>query len=102
MWSGGKDSALALDRARRAGLEVGTLLTFHDAASGRVRFHATRIEVIRAQAAAAGVGLIAIATSWPEMEAALVAQLRDLAAAGYAGVGLGDLHPAGVRAWYEE
>ncbi len=102
MWSGGKDSALALDRARRAGLDVRTLLTFHDAETGRVRFHATRVEMIRAQAAAVGVELIAVATSWPEMEAALASQLRDLAGAGYAGVVLGDIHLADVRAWYEE
>jgi uncharacterized protein (TIGR00290 family) len=102
MWSGGKDSALALDRARRAGLDVRTLLTFHDAETGRVRFHATRVEVIRAQAAAVGVELIAVATSWPEMEAALASQLRDLAGAGYAGVVLGDIHLVDVRAWYEE
>ena len=43
MWSGGKDSALALDRACRAGMEVTRLLTFYDSATQRVRFHATRV-----------------------------------------------------------
>jgi diphthamide synthase (EF-2-diphthine--ammonia ligase) len=43
LWSGGKDSSLALRRSLLAGLEVRRLLNFHDAASGRVRFHATRV-----------------------------------------------------------
>jgi uncharacterized protein (TIGR00290 family) len=103
MWSGGKDSALALARARRAGLEVRTLLTFYESASGRVRFHATRIELIGEQAAATGIrSLVAVGTPWPEMESALGRELERLRAAGYAGVVLGDIHLADVRAWYEE
>ena len=39
MTSGGKDSILALDRAREAELDVRYLVTFHDGATGRVRFH---------------------------------------------------------------
>jgi len=30
MWSGGKDSALALDRASKAGLDVARLVSFYD------------------------------------------------------------------------
>ena len=45
MWSGGKDSALALARARAQGLPVSLLLNFHDLESGRVRFHATRVDL---------------------------------------------------------
>ena len=57
MWSGGKDSALALQRARANGIEVARLITFHDAATGRVRFHATRVEMVQAQAIATGQGV---------------------------------------------
>lgn len=102
MWSGGKDSALALHRARGAGIEVTRLINFYDAATGRVRFHATRIEMIQAQAAAAGIELQAIGTSWPEMEGRLVAELARLRSEGFVGVVLGDIHLADVRAWYEE
>ena len=41
MWSGGKDSALALWRARRHGLHVEWLVNIYDRATERVRFHAT-------------------------------------------------------------
>jgi uncharacterized protein (TIGR00290 family) len=102
LWSGGKDSALALDRARRAGLEVRRLLTFYDVETGRVRFHATRVEMLRAQSEAAGVQLRAIGTSWDEMEARLCEELAALRREGFQGVVLGDIHLADVRAWYEE
>lgn len=102
MWSGGKDSALALQRARLAGLEVRRLLNFFDAASGRVRFHATRVELLQAQADALRVELRAIGTTPAEMEGRLQAELATLREAGFAGVVLGDIHLADVRAWYEE
>jgi len=102
MWSGGKDSALALDRARRAGIEVSRLLTFYDSATHRVRFHATRVDMLEAQATAAGIDLHAIPTSWPEMEANLGLELSSLREEGFAGVVFGDIHLADVRAWYEE
>jgi uncharacterized protein (TIGR00290 family) len=101
MWSGGKDSALALDRARRAGLDVARLISFYDSATRRVRFHATRVEMLEAQAAASGVGLHAIPTSWPEMEASLGRELGLLHEEGFVGVIFGDIHLADVRDWYE-
>jgi uncharacterized protein (TIGR00290 family) len=101
MWSGGKDSALALRRARAAGIDVRRLLTFYDAESGRVRFHATRIALLEAQAAALGADLRAVGTSWPEMESRLRDELAKLRSEGFAGVVLGDIHLADVRAWYE-
>ena len=101
MWSGGKDSALALDRAGRRGLEVTRLLSFYDSTTRRVRFHATRVEMLEAQASAIGIELRAIATTWDEMEANLRQQLESLREEGFAGVVFGDIHLADVRAWYE-
>jgi uncharacterized protein (TIGR00290 family) len=102
MWSGGKDSALALDRALRRGLEVTRLLSLYDSTTRRVRFHATRVEMLEAQAAAVGIGLSAIATTWDEMEATLQRELASLREEGFAGVVFGDIHLADVRAWYED
>ena len=101
MWSGGKDSALALDRARRSGLDVTKLISFYESVTRRVRFHATRVEMLEAQAAAIGVDLHAIPTSWPEMEASLDRELGLLRERGFAGVIFGDIHLADVRDWYE-
>ena len=102
MWSGGKDSALALQRATAGGLEISRLINFFDASTGRVRFHATRVDMIRAQAIATGIELRAIGTSWPAMEARLCAELATLREEGFAGVVLGDIHLAEVRKWYED
>jgi uncharacterized protein (TIGR00290 family) len=102
MWSGGKDSALALQRATTSGIEVKRLINFYDAATGRVRFHATRAEMIRAQAVATGIELMAIGTSWPAMEARFCDELVGLRKEGFVGVMLGDIHLAEVRAWYEQ
>src|SRR6185369_4232252 len=100
MWSGGKDSALALTRARAQGLEVGALLNFIDGASRRVRFHATRAELIAAQAAAAGIALRQHATSWEEFDRSFRGALQQLVADGFAGLIFGDIHLVDVRAWY--
>jgi uncharacterized protein (TIGR00290 family) len=102
MWSGGKDSALALDRARRSGIDVARLISFYDSATGRVRFHATRVEMLEAQGAAIGIDLQAIPTSWPGMEANLSRELSSLRAEGFTGLVFGDIHLVDVRAWYEE
>jgi uncharacterized protein (TIGR00290 family) len=102
MWSGGKDSALALDRASRRGLEVDRLVSFYDSTTQRVRFHATRVEMLEAQAAAIGIGLRAIPTTWAEMESSLRHALASLREEGFTGVVFGDIHLADVRAWYED
>jgi uncharacterized protein (TIGR00290 family) len=102
MWSGGKDSALALDRARRAGIEVTRLVSLYDSATRRVRFHATRVEMLEAQAAAIGIDLHSVPTTWPQMEATLRGELASLKSQGFMGVVFGDIHLADVRAWYED
>jgi uncharacterized protein (TIGR00290 family) len=102
MWSGGKDSALALDRSRQAGIEVTRLVSLYEPATRRVRFHATRVEMLEAQAAAIGIDLHAVPTTWPEMEATLRRELTSLRAEGFTGVVFGDIHLADVRAWYED
>ncbi len=102
MWSGGKDSYLALTRARRQGLDVTTLVNFYDAPSGRVRFHATRHELIAAQAFSLGLRLHQYATETDTYEAVFRAGLRQIREGGYQGVVFGDIHLADVRAWFEE
>jgi len=102
MWSGGKDSALALMRARARGLNVTRLLNFFDPASKRVRFHATRFQLIQEQADAIGIGLALYGVTWEKYELEFRAMLGALKDEGFAGVIFGDIHLADVRAWYEE
>jgi len=102
MWSGGKDSYLALTRARRQGLEVVTLVNIYDQATGRVRFHATRHELIAAQAFSLGLRIHQHPTPADGYEATFRAALEQLARGGYTGVVFGNIHLADVRAWFEE
>jgi uncharacterized protein (TIGR00290 family) len=58
--------------------------------------------MLEAQAAAVGIDLLAIPTTWPEMESNLQYVLSSLRREGFSGVVFGDIHLADVRAWYEE
>ena len=65
-WSSGKDSAFALDAARRAGeVEITGLLTTVNANADRVAMHAVRRELLEAQAAALGLPLHVVELPWP-------------------------------------
>ena len=102
MWSGGKDSALALMRARARGLDVTRLLNIYDPATDRVRFHATRRELIGAQADAIGLPVVQYGVAWEGYEPEFRELLAGLKAEGFRGVVFGDIHLADVRAWYED
>jgi len=98
MWSGGKDSALALWRARQRGLDVRWLVTAYDGVTERVRFHATPIASIARQAEAARVSLVSVPTAWESFDASLAAAFAGLVREGCTGVVFGDIHLADVRA----
>jgi uncharacterized protein (TIGR00290 family) len=55
LWSGGKDSALALHHARRSNLRITRLVTCISQVYDRVSMHGVRRELIEAQAAAVGL-----------------------------------------------
>src|SRR5689334_20105664 len=101
-WSGGKDSLLALDRARRAGLSVTHLANIYEGNSGRVRFHGVRAEMIEIQARALGLNLIQSHTHPRAFEPVFLDALEDLKKLGVQGLVFGNIHLADVRAWYEE
>lgn len=102
MFSGGKDSMLALDRAVRAAYDVRRLVTLYDGPSGRVRFHGVPVAVMRAQAAALGIASRMYATTAETFEAVFLRALDELRAEGFGAVVFGNIHLADVRAWYEE
>lgn len=101
-FSGGKDSLLALDRAKQQGLQVDFLVTMYDEASQRVRFHGVPIALIQAQADALGIPLLAYPTVPATFETVFLQALRDLRQRGMTTLIFGNIHLADVRAWYEE
>jgi uncharacterized protein (TIGR00290 family) len=102
MWSGGKDSTLALDRLVRAGRDVRFLFNLYDAESRRVRFHGVRRELIQRQAEALRMPLLQRPTLPDTFEAVFLDGLRMLQERGVTRIAFGDIHLADVRAWYEE
>jgi len=74
----------------------------HDRATQRVRFHATSLPAIAAQANAAGVPLVSVPTDWATFHESLRVTFATLVEQGCRGVVFGDIHLTDVRGWYEE
>lgn len=104
-WSGGKDSALALQALRAAGREPDVLLTTVTEGVERISIHGVRRELLLAQAAAVGVPLVEIRLPLPcpneTYEARMAAALAAPPLDAVAEVAFGDLFLADVRAYRE-
>ena len=105
-WSGGKDSALALQRVLADGrVRVDGLLTTLTDEYDRISMHGVRRALLEAQAAALGLPLelvrIPPACSNADYEAASRAALERYAARGGEAVVFGDLYLADIRAYRE-
>lgn len=105
-WSGGKDSALALQALRRDGVDVTALLTTFTEGYERVSMHGVRRDLLHRQVTAIGVSLVEVTippdcvnTVYEERMAAAFARpplsrMRAMAS--------GDLFLEDVRAYREE
>jgi uncharacterized protein (TIGR00290 family) len=103
MTSGGKNATVALDRARRQGMDVRWCATVIDDASERIPFHGTRWELAARQADVLGLEPVTARMSPVEpFEVAFVNLLRALKRQGASGTIFGHVHLEDVRAWYEE
>jgi len=67
-WSGGKDSCLALWRARQSGMQISRLITALDEGGQRARSHGVPPDLLQAQADALGVPQAFYSTSWQQYE----------------------------------
>lgn len=105
-WSSGKDSAWTLHVLRQQGVyDILGLLTTVNTRYERVAMHAVRVELLRAQAAAAGVALWEVPIPDPcsnaEYEAAMRVVIERARGEGISAVAFGDLYLADVRAYRE-
>ena len=101
-WSGGKDSALALHEAARAGAEPRLLVSMMVEGGERSRSHGLSREVLAAQAEAVGLPIEFGAASWSGYEAELIRVLEASIAAGGPIVGVfGDIDMQDHRDWVE-
>jgi uncharacterized protein (TIGR00290 family) len=101
-WSGGKDSAMALHEAARAGAEPRLLISMMVEGGERSRSHGLSREVLSAQAAAVGLPIEFGAASWSGYEAEFLRVLGSAIEAGGPTVGIfGDIDMQDHRDWVE-
>jgi uncharacterized protein (TIGR00290 family) len=106
-WSSGKDSAWTLHVLRsHHELEVVGLLTTINQQFERVAMHAVRVELLRAQAAAAGLPLHEVGIPWPcsneQYEAVMAAAVQRARAEGVTVMAFGDLFLEDIRQYREQ
>lgn len=76
-WSGGKDSCLALQRAKEAGVEIVALITAMDESSMASRSNGVSRDILLRQADALGIPIICFPTSWQTYEDQLILNLSE-------------------------
>ncbi|MEG1117576.1 MAG: adenosine nucleotide hydrolase, partial [Janthinobacterium sp.] len=101
-WSGGKDSCLALWRARNAGIRVPLLITAMDEDGRKSRSHGVPPELLAAQAASLGARLQRYHASWASYEEQFIAMLRAAKAEGIDHALFGDIDLQPHRDWEEK
>jgi len=97
-WSAGKDSWLALMRAREQGLHVATFVTMCDA-DGTSKSHALAPELVAAQVRALGGTSLCVRVPPGEYVARFDACLRELVACGHTHMIFGDIDLQAHRDW---
>lgn len=101
-WSGGKDSCLALWRARQAGMTIRRLITAMDEAGGDSRSHGVPPQLLQAQADALGAEMRFYATSWGNYEERFIATLNEARRDGITHAVFGDIDLMPHREWEEK
>ena len=76
-WSGGKDSCLALNRAKASGFDIIALITAIDETSEVSKSNGVSKEILCKQAEALGVELISFSTNWADYEEKLILNLTQ-------------------------
>lgn len=98
-WSGGKDSALALNRAWSALGEPAALLTMMIEDGNRSRSHGLRPELIDAQGRLLGCPVRRAATNWSDYEAVFSREAERLRDQGIGAIVFGDIDLQDHRDW---
>lgn len=106
-WSGGKDSAMALNRLQREGrYEVVSLLTTCNEHFGRVSMHGVRVGMLERQAEAIGLPLetvyVSQRSSNEEYQQKMAACLAAHQARGVTACAFGDIFLEDLKHWREE
>ncbi len=99
--SGGKDSTLALYRARQNGFAVTHLFHVYSADTARGRFHGYKPDIVAEQARLLGLESIIVPTRSPEFDNDFKIALETVKRAGLKGVIFGNIFLEDVREFYK-
>lgn len=97
--SGGKDSCLALWRARQSGYDVRVMLSMLDETGERNRSHGVPPDLLATQANALGLELRTPRATWADYERVMIDELRALRAGGVEVGIFGDIDLEPHREW---
>lgn len=101
-WSGGKDSCLAMWRARQSGMSITRLITAMDESGASSRSHGVPPELIAAQADALAMEIRFYDTSWKTYEEKFIAVLQEAREDGIRHAVFGDIDLTPHREWEEK
>lgn len=101
-WSGGKDSCLAMWRARQSGMQIRRLITAMDESGESSRSHGVPPALIKAQADALGAEMHFYYTSWGNYEERFIATLNTARDDGISHAIFGDIDLMPHREWEEK
>ena len=101
-WSGGKDSCLAMWRARQSGMPITRLITAMDESGSSSRSHGVPPELIAAQADALGTEIRFYDTSWKTYEEKFISVLKEAHEDGIRHAVFGDIDLVAHREWEEK
>jgi diphthine-ammonia ligase len=100
-WSGGKDSCLALYRAKQAGMDICFLVNMVSEDGKRSCSHGIRAAVIKKQAGALGIPIVQKSTTTKAYEKIFVGTLKELKKKGVTDGVFGDIDFEPHREWNE-
>ncbi|MBN1912971.1 MAG: ATP pyrophosphatase, partial [Candidatus Omnitrophica bacterium] len=101
-WSSGKDSCLALYKAKEQGYEIKYLVNFISQQYGRVSFHGARAELVHLQAEALGIPLLQRETTGDDYEEVFRKSLKEVKEKQVNQVVRGDIHLQELKDWVED
>jgi diphthine-ammonia ligase len=100
-FSGGKDSVLALYKAKQAGEAIGLIVMLEEEGK-RSRSHGMPPELIQAQAASIGLPVYTASSSWSDYEEKFIGLLEKAKLAGAEVLVTGDLDMPEHGCWHEK
>lgn len=100
-WSGGKDSAMAFNKAQESGIKIEYLLNMADEDGIYSRSHGLKVDMLKKQADAIGLPLVQGKASWDGYEKEFKRVLSELKAKGITTGVFGDIDLEPHREWVE-